>query len=127
MVVSITGLIGACCHVSWLLWFYLLVMFILIVLLFVFTIFVAITNKGAGEALSNRGYKEYRLGDYSNWLQQRVTNTKNWNNIKSCLQDSKVCTSFADKYVNDTVEQFHAEHLSALQLCGLDLFFPFVF
>ena len=102
-------------------------MFILIVLLFVFTIFVAITNKGAGEALSNRGYKEYRLGDYSNWLQQRVTNTKNWNNIKSCLQDSKVCTSFADKYVNDTVEQFHAEHLSALQLCGLDLFFPFVF
>ncbi|KAK7856682.1 tetraspanin-8 [Quercus suber] len=80
-------------------------MFLLIVLLFVFTIFVfAITNKGAGGALLNRGYKEYRLGDNSNWLQKRVTNTKNWNNIKSCLQNSKVCTTFADKYVNDTVE-----------------------
>jgi hypothetical protein len=116
MVVSIAGLIGACCRVSWLLWFYLLVMFLLIVLLFVFTIFAfAVTNKGAGEALSGRGYKEYRLGDYSNWLQKRVTNTKNWNKIKSCLQDSKVCTSFADKYVNETAEQFYAEHLSALQ------------
>ena len=128
MVVSIAGLIGACCRVSWLLWFYLLVMFLLIVLLFVFTIFAfAVTNKGAGEALSGRGYKEYRLGDYSNWLQKRVTNTKNWNKIKSCLQDSKVCTSFADKYLNETAEQFYAEHLSALQVCGLDLFFPFGF
>jgi len=116
MVVSIAGLIGACCRVSWLLWFYLLVMFLLIVLLFVFTIFVfAVTNKGAGEAVSNRGYKEYRLGDYSNWLQKRVNNTKNWNKIKSCLQDSKVCTSFADKFVNDNMEQFYAENLSALQ------------
>ncbi|KAL4654494.1 hypothetical protein ACB092_01G383300 [Castanea dentata] len=116
MVVSIAGLIGACCRVSWLLWFYLLVMFLLIVLLFVFTIFVfAVTNKGAGEAVSDRGYKEYRLGDYSNWLQKRVSNTKNWNRIKSCLQDSKVCTSFADKYVNDDVQKFYTENLSALQ------------
>ncbi|XP_041017582.1 tetraspanin-8-like [Juglans microcarpa x Juglans regia] len=116
MLVSLAGLIGACCQVSWLLWFYLLVMFLLILLLTVFTIFAfAVTNKGAGEALSYRGYKEYRLGDYSNWLQNRVNNTKNWNKIKSCLHDSKVCSSFADKYLNDTVEQFYAEHLSALQ------------
>ncbi|GMY35504.1 Tetraspanin-7 [Fagus crenata] len=116
MLVSLAGLIGACCRVSWLLWGYLLVMFLLILLLTVFTIFAfAVTNKGAGEVVSGRGYKEYRLGDYSNWLQKRVRNTKNWNKIKSCLSDSKVCSSFADKFVNDTVEQFYAEHLSALQ------------
>ena len=116
MVVSLAGLIGACCRVTWLLWLYLVVMFLLIVLGIVFTIFAfAVTNKGAGEALSNRGYKEYRLGDYSNWLQKRVTNQKNWNKIKSCLADSKVCTDFRDKYLNDTVQEFYQEHLSAIQ------------
>jgi hypothetical protein len=71
LIVSLMGLIGACCRVSWLLWFYLLFMFLLILLLFVFTIFAFIvTNEGAGEKLSNKGYKEYRLGDYSNWLQK---------------------------------------------------------
>ena len=110
MVVSLAGLIGACCRVSWLLWVYLLVMFLLIVLLFCFTIFAfVVTNKGAGEVLSGKGYKEYRLGDYSNWLQKRVNNTKNWNRIKSCLQDGKVCQSLSQDKVGETVQQFYAE------------------
>ncbi|KAL5539268.1 hypothetical protein UlMin_045833, partial [Ulmus minor] len=116
MVVSLAGLIGACCRVSWLLWVYLLVMFILIVVLMVFTIFAfAVTNKGAGKALSDRGYKEYRLGDYSNWLQKRVNNQKNWNRIKSCLIDGKVCSSFAERYANETVQLLYKENLNALQ------------
>lgn len=116
MVVSLAGLIGACCRVSWLLWVYLLVMFLLIVLLFCFTIFAfVVTNKGAGEVLSGKGYKEYRLGDYSNWLQKRVNNTKNWNKIKSCLQDGKVCQSLSQDKVGETVQQFYAEQLSPIQ------------
>lgn len=117
MVVSLAGLIGACCRVSWLLWVYLLVMFLLIVLLFCFTIFAfVVTNKGAGEVLSGKGYKEYRLGDYSNWLQKRVNNTKNWNRIKSCLQDGKVCQSLSQDKVGETVQQFYAEQLSPIQV-----------
>lgn len=117
MLVSLAGLIGACCRVSWLLWVYLLVMFVLIVLLFSFTVFAfVVTNKGAGTALSNRGYKEYKLGDYSNWLQDRVKKAKNWNKIKSCLIDAKICSSFSDKYVNDTVQELYSENLSALQV-----------
>ncbi|KAM0986197.1 hypothetical protein ACFX13_013656 [Malus domestica] len=116
MLVSLAGLIGACCRVSWLLWVYLLVMFLLIVVLFAVTIFAfAVTNKGAGKVLSNRGYKEYKLGDYSQWLQKRVNSTKNWNKIKSCLIDSKVCSNFRDKYANDTIQTFYSENLSALQ------------
>ncbi|KAL5773027.1 hypothetical protein ACOSQ2_012951 [Xanthoceras sorbifolium] len=116
MVVSLAGLIGACCRVSWLLWVYLVVMFLLIVLLFCFTIFAfVVTNKGAGEVVSDKGYKEYRLGDYSNWLQKRVNGTKNWNKIRSCLVDSKVCTKFAEKYVSDAAEQFYSQHLSSVQ------------
>ncbi|XP_059636025.1 tetraspanin-8 [Cornus florida] len=116
MLVSLAGLIGACCRVSLLLWIYLFVMFLLIVLLFCFTIFAfVVTNKGAGEATSGRGYKEYRLGDYSNWLQKRVSSTKNWNKIKSCLMDSKVCKSLIDNRANTQVQQFYLQHLSAIQ------------
>ncbi|GFS33725.1 tetraspanin7 [Actinidia rufa] len=105
MVVSILGLVGACCRVSLLLWIYLLVMFLLILVLFCFTIFVfVVTNKGAGEVVSGKGYKEYRLGDYSNWLQKRVNSTKNWNKIRSCLIDSKVCKSLIDDGSNTPVE-----------------------
>ena len=128
MIISLAGLIGACCRVSWLLWVYLLVMFLLIVLLFAFTIFAfVVTNKGAGEAVSNRGYKEYRLGDYSNWLQKRVNNAKTWNRIKSCLQSGKVCTEFQTKFLNDTVNEFYNENLSALQVSFSSSQFSFLF
>lgn len=124
LVVSLMGLIGACCRVSWLLWFYLLVMFLLIVLLFAFTIFAfVVTNKGAGEVLANKGYKEYRLGDYSNWLQNRVNNNNNWNRIKSCLQSGKLCSQFHSQFLNDNVNKFYTEQLSALQVRILFFFY----
>lgn len=116
MLVSLAGIIGAFCRVSWLLWVYLLVMFLLIVALFCLTIFAfVVTNKGAGRVVSERGYKEYRLGDYSNWLQKRVNSAKNWNKIKSCLMDGKVCSSFSQKHLNETVAEFYKENLNALQ------------
>ena len=116
MVVSLAGLVGACCRVSWLLWVYLFVMFFLILLLFCFTIFAfVVTNKGAGTAVSGKGYKEYRLGDYSNWLQNRVDKASNWKKIRSCIRDAKVCKSLADDSVNDLADQFYQKHLSPIQ------------
>jgi hypothetical protein len=113
LVVSIAGLVGSCCRVSWLLWLYLLVMFLLIVLLFCFTIFAfVVTNKGAGEAISDKGYKEYRLGDYSHWLQKRVN--EHWTKIRSCLKDSKICQRLLEDG-STPVQDFYKEHLSALQ------------
>ncbi|RZC53989.1 hypothetical protein C5167_012846 [Papaver somniferum] len=115
MIVSLAGLIGACCRVSWLLWVYLFVMFVLIVLLFSFTIFAfVVTNKGAGKITSERGYKEYKLGDYSNWLQKRVSSEKNWNRIKSCLIDGKVCKTLSEE-TNVDAQQFLQKHLSPIQ------------
>jgi len=97
MLVSLAGLIGACCHVSLLLWLYLFVMFFLIIAILCFTIFAFfVTNKGAGDLVSGRGYKEYKLGDYSNWLQNRVEDSENWKNIRSCIEQSKVCQKLAD-------------------------------
>lgn len=114
LLVSLAGIVGACCRQSCLLWVYLLVMFVLIVLLFCFTIFAfVVTNKGVGQVVSGRGYKEYKLGDYSNWLQNRVSNNKNWRKIKSCLQDGKVCKSLQDN--NQTFSQFITTNLSPIQ------------
>ncbi|GAA0154994.1 scaffold/adaptor protein [Lithospermum erythrorhizon] len=116
LVVSLAGIIGSCFRVTWLLWVYLFVMFVLILLLTAFTIFAfVVTNKGAGESVSGRGYKEYRLGDYSNWLQKRVESNKNWNKIRSCLQDSKICQKLIDDGSNTKVEDFYQKHLSSLE------------
>ncbi|XP_040383713.1 tetraspanin-8-like [Oryza brachyantha] len=114
MLVSVAGLVGACCRVNCLLWFYLVAMFVLIVVVLCFTVFAfAVTNKGAGEAVSGKGYKEYKLGDYSNWLRKRVENSKNWNRIRSCLQDSKVCKTLQqEKWTQD---QFFKASLSPLE------------
>lgn len=115
LLVSLAGLFGAWCRVSCLLWLYLFVMFVLILLLFVFTIFAfAVTNAGAGQALSGKGYKEYHLGDYSTWLQRRVNNPSNWNTIKSCLSDAKVCNGLDNQY--PTIAQFNASSLTPIEV-----------
>ncbi|XP_042402437.1 tetraspanin-8-like isoform X2 [Zingiber officinale] len=115
MLVSLAGLVGACCRNSLLLSIYLSVMFILIVVLTVFTVFAfVVTNKGAGEVTSNRGYKEYRLGDYSHWLQKRVENSKNWARIRACLSEAKVCQSLRES--NQTFNQFISDNLSPIEV-----------
>ncbi|XP_077217400.1 tetraspanin-8-like [Tasmannia lanceolata] len=113
--VSLCGLIGSCCRAAFLLWIYLFVMFILIIGLFCFTIFAFIvTHKGVGEVVSGRGYKEYRLGDYSHWLQKRFTNADNWEKINSCLHDAKVCESLGHG-VYQKAEEFYKRNLSPIQ------------
>nr|DAD48845.1 TPA_asm: hypothetical protein HUJ06_018782 [Nelumbo nucifera] len=53
-------------------------MFLFIILLLCFTIFAfVVINKGAGKVLSGKGYKDYKLGNYSDRLQKRVNNNKN--------------------------------------------------
>ncbi|XP_062191585.1 tetraspanin-8-like [Phragmites australis] len=114
MAVSLVGLVGACCRVTWLLWLYLLAMFTLIVALLCFTAFAfAVTNRGAGEAVSGAGYKEYRLGDYSTWMQRHVGSGKNWARIRSCIADADVCRRLQDK--NSTLAEFLSSDLSPVE------------
>ncbi|KAL0342371.1 UNVERIFIED_CONTAM: Tetraspanin-8 [Sesamum calycinum] len=102
LVVSLAGLVGSCCRVSFFMWFYLFVLFLLIVGLIVFTVFtIIVTNKGIGQALSRKGIGNHRLGDYSRWLQKYVINAENWNEIKSCLVDVKLCQRIAGGKAKD--------------------------
>jgi len=110
LVLSLTGLAGALCLASCLLW-----LFLLILLLFAFTVFAfVVTNRGAGWVVSGRGYKEYRLGDYSTWMQRRVEDSQNWAKIRSCLQDGEVCQKLAAR--KETVAQFVNSNLSPMQV-----------
>jgi hypothetical protein len=117
LVVSMAGMLGSWCGIRSLMWTYLLVMFTLIFLLFVFTIFAfVVTNSGAGRVVSGKGYKEYKLGDYSNWLQKRVDNPSYWSKIKSCLADGQVCSDLT-KY--PTVDAFNKAPLTPLEVSNI--------
>lgn len=111
--VSTLGIIGSYYGVSVFLCLYVVLMFVLVVGLIGFTIFsVIVTNKGVGQAISGKGYKEYKLGDYSNWLRKYVVNGKNWGKIKSCLVDVDVCSSLSGL---KTAKEFDQRPLSSLQ------------
>ncbi|XP_074317233.1 tetraspanin-8-like [Silene latifolia] len=115
LVISLMGLIGSSCRISSLLWIYLVVLVALILGWFIFTAFVFfVTNKGVGQAVSGVGYKEYKIGDYSHWLQKHVVNGKNWDEIRSCLVDAKVCKSL-DVVYDKHGDDFLKFHLSPIQ------------
>lgn len=108
LLVSFLGLIGSCCRNNCLLWLYLILLFLMMVGLVVFTIFAfVVTNETAGQALSDKGFKKYRLGDYSHWLQNHFVKGKNWDVLRSCLIEAKVC----DNNQND----FSKQKFSAIQ------------
>lgn len=116
--ISLLGLIGSCCKLDWMLWIYSCVTFLLFLGLIAFTIFAfVVTNKGVGKVLSGIGYKEYKLGDYSNWLRNHFVNGENWGEIRSCLSDAHVCQSLGiDDKVDAKVADFLKKKLSPIQV-----------
>ncbi|KAK7380742.1 hypothetical protein VNO78_33259 [Psophocarpus tetragonolobus] len=96
LVISLAGFIGACFHVAWALWVYLVIMVFLIAALFGFTIFgFVVTEQGGGVEVPGRAYKEYRLDRYSPWLRTRVKDPQYWSTIRSCILGSKTCDKLA--------------------------------
>ncbi|KAF5194581.1 Tetraspanin-8 [Thalictrum thalictroides] len=96
------------------LWIYGLVISLLILGMFCFTVFAFIvTNHGAGKVVSGKGYKEYRLGDYSHWLQNHVVDGKNWGKFKSCLADTNLCMKLSGDA--RTPQEFYKKNLSPTQ------------
>jgi hypothetical protein len=115
-VISVLGFVGSCYRMRFLLWLYLVAMLLLILLLFCFTVFAfVVTNKAAGDAVSNKGFKEYELGDYTTWLQRQIQNPSNWAKVESCLSQAKVCNSLNSDY--PTQATFDQANLSPIQVC----------
>ncbi|OWM90334.1 tetraspanin-11 [Punica granatum] len=114
-VVSIMGIMGSCGKMNLFLYLYLTVLFLCILGLIAFTVFAFIvTNEGAGKAISGRGYKEHKTGDYSNWMQNHIVNGKRWDRIKSCLVETHVCSKLA-KQGGLTIAEFDKKKLSPIE------------
>lgn len=96
LIVSLAGFIGACFHVAWALWVYLVVMLFLIAALIGLTVFgFVVTGPGGGVEVPGRVYKEYHLEKYSPWLTHRITDPRYWGTIRSCILGSKSCAKLA--------------------------------
>ncbi|KAG8380473.1 hypothetical protein BUALT_Bualt06G0019000 [Buddleja alternifolia] len=96
LIISLAGFIGACFHVAWALWVYLVVMLLLIGSLMGLTIFgFVVTSSGAGGMDVGRIYKEYRLDNYSPWLRKRIEDPHYWMSVRSCILGSKTCGKIA--------------------------------
>ncbi|EEF50679.1 conserved hypothetical protein [Ricinus communis] len=93
LVMSLLGLLGSFMKDNSLLMLYLAMIFFLIFGLIVMTITVfafVVTHKGDSGIKANDGlgFKEYRLEDFSKWLQMHVVDTYHWIPIKNCLIDA---------------------------------------
>lgn len=96
VIVSGLGIAGSLFGINTALYSYLLVTFLVVVGLAFFTVFaVFVTNRGVGKQISGKGYGEYKVADFSHWLQRYVVNEDNWDEFKSCLMDAHVCQNLA--------------------------------
>ncbi|KAG5079273.1 hypothetical protein AAZX31_02G060600 [Glycine max] len=96
LVISLAGFIGACFHVAWALWVYLVIMVFIIAALLGFAVFgFVVTEQGGGVEVPGRAYKEYRLDRYSPWLRNRIKDPQYWSTIRSCILGSNTCAKLA--------------------------------
>ncbi|KAL1824723.1 hypothetical protein DCAR_0312819 [Daucus carota subsp. sativus] len=114
LVISLMGIVASYCRVPVVMYLYLIFMYLVILLLIVFTVFViVVTNRGVGREISRKGFREFRLGDYSNWLQNHVFDGKHWGSVRSCLVDAHVCSMLSGSH-NNAVE-FYERRILELQ------------
>ncbi|XP_074592636.1 tetraspanin-3-like [Curcuma longa] len=124
MVISLMGFAGACYRLSWLLQAYLFAMFFVVAALLGFIVFAfAVTDRGRGQAVVDRGYLEYQLSDYSGWLRDRVADPGYWERISSCLREGRACSGMA-RYdrdpttgvpVPESADMFYQRHLTSIE------------
>lgn len=113
LLVSLAGFIGACFHVVWALWVYLVVMLFLITALLAVTVFgFVVVGPGGGIQVPGRNYKEYHLQNYSPWLRKRIENPNYWMTVRICILGSKTC----GKIVMWTPDDYMSQYMSPIQV-----------
>lgn len=88
--------------------------FLIVTLIIVLVLAFVVARPSGSYDVPGRGYSDYRLLGFSGWLRNHVTNSDNWNSIRDCIFDSKVCLKLNQKYAS--AEQFYGAHLSPIQV-----------
>ncbi|KAL0925258.1 hypothetical protein M5K25_003577 [Dendrobium thyrsiflorum] len=116
LLVSLAGFVGAYWNHQCLLAAYLFSMATLIVLLLALLVFSFVVTHNDGEYdVPGRGYKEYRLAGFSDWLRHYVGDDGHWVRIRACLSQSDVCGKLARDDAYFTADQFFRTDLSPIQ------------
>lgn len=115
-VMALIGLMGSFWRLIIFLWMYSFVAFVMVIGLMAYMAFAfVVTNENAGKALSGLGFKEYRVGDYSNWLRNQFEQGKNWEEIRSCLVDAQVCKNLGLD-INQDAYDYYKQQFSPVQV-----------
>ena len=113
-VISLLAFIGSCFKANFFLTVYSISMVLVILALTGLTLFaLVVTNKGVARKISGLGFSEYRVEDYSDWLQDNFVNNNNWDHIRGCLSDSHVCKTL---HSEATFSGFIKQKLSSIQV-----------
>ncbi|XP_042503776.1 tetraspanin-10 isoform X2 [Macadamia integrifolia] len=114
LLVSLIGFLGALKDISILLWMYLVMLCLILVVILVSTVLAfIITNNGSGHTVAGLRYKEYQLQDCSSWFIKELSNTRNWEHLKSCLVKSEDCNNLPKKY--KTLKQYKMAELTPIE------------
>ncbi|XP_021307481.1 tetraspanin-10 isoform X1 [Sorghum bicolor] len=112
--ISLVGFLGAWKNVSCLLWTYLIMLFVVLVAIMVFTVLAfIITNSGSGHTVPGARYKEYRLQDYSSWFVKQLDDTEKWARLKSCLVKTDDCNNLSKRY--KTAKEYKLADLTPME------------
>lgn len=123
LVISLMGIVGAACHVSFLLWIYLFLLFLVITGMIIYSVFnIVVMLTHLNNHTPEKGGWEDQFQEYSQWLKNRVPDERQWDKIKSCMIDAKFC-----KYIpNDRTEDFYKNKLTKMQVLSLSFAHIFI-
>ncbi|XP_060171200.1 tetraspanin-8-like [Lycium barbarum] len=112
LVLSLMGIVGAACHVSFLLWIYLFLLFLVIIGMMIYSIFsIVYTLNHLDDKKPEKGDWEDKLQEYSQWMKNRMPGERHWDKIKSCMVDAKFCNYLP----RDRSEEFYKTKMNPIQ------------
>ncbi|KAK9271734.1 hypothetical protein L1049_002097 [Liquidambar formosana] len=118
LAMSLIGFLGSWFRLALLLWLYLGVMVLLIIGVLVFTVLGLIVTHGGsdGHLMLQKGYDEYQIKQFSDWMQSYVLANEYWSTSKSCFVEFSLCDDL-DKLISNLPAQDYMENFPAQWGC----------
>ncbi|KAL5223997.1 hypothetical protein ABZP36_010636 [Zizania latifolia] len=114
--ISLVGFLGAWRNISCLLWTYLIMLFVVLVAIMVFTVLAfIITNTGKGHSVP--GVSTFYIPQHMNlcslFSHSQLNDTEKWTRLRSCLVKSDDCNGLSRRY--KTLKQYRLAELTPIE------------